>query len=583
MIKRAIHFQVINLDIFDRAARNDVGVVCVEVVSCSGPRLRIASAYCPPRVSGGYTERTFWTNFFEGMERQRVSVICGDFNGHSGLWSARSGIVANAEGSRIEAAVSDSHFTCLNSGEDTWFSSDLNSSSALDLTFVSPEYATRSDWRLMDYLYGSDHFPIHLTIDGVSVGGVPCRPSFSLGRVDWADFRRRVAQIYGPSDGVAGDDLYSYDVLYQNLRESVLAAGRKLRNTNRFSRRAPTIWWNTECADLINQKRAAFRVFKSSPSIDNLGAYKELCKFAKKRLAAIRRDSFREFCTGMDPSMNSASLWRNIKVFSRGFRASTSGTGSITRRRTRVVEAFDRTVPVMAPSCSAGLARSSAHEYTGIDLGSGLTAPGGSGAGCDRPVPSGCFSGFSVARPFSGDLVRAISLNEIKTAVSSLRIKSAVGPDLISNLVISNLPPEGLSALGRVFNGLWHRGAFLPSWQNYYMVFIPKPDKDDFRPISLASSIAKVFEKVMQVRLEWWAERYGHIPVYQSSFRRGRTGLDNLSILTSDIRGAMISGFVLGAVFLDIRGAFDNVVPAILLEILARLGLPVKVLRLLTS
>lgn len=41
----------------------------------------------------------------------------------------------------------------------------------------------------------------------------------------------------------------------------------------------------------------------------------------------------------------------------------------------------------------------------------------------------------------------------------------------------------------------------------------------------------------------------------------------------------MTSDSILGAVFLDIRGAFDNVVPAVLLEILARLGLPAKVLR----
>lgn len=41
----------------------------------------------------------------------------------------------------------------------------------------------------------------------------------------------------------------------------------------------------------------------------------------------------------------------------------------------------------------------------------------------------------------------------------------------------------------------------------------------------------------------------------------------------------MLSGSNLGAVFLDIREAFDNVVPAILLEMLARLGVPAKALR----
>lgn len=33
MIRRDIHFQVIDLNIFDRAVRNEVGVVCVEIVS----------------------------------------------------------------------------------------------------------------------------------------------------------------------------------------------------------------------------------------------------------------------------------------------------------------------------------------------------------------------------------------------------------------------------------------------------------------------------------------------------------------------------------------------------------------------
>lgn len=289
MIRKDIHFQVVDLNIFDRAVRNEVGVVCVEVVSRVGPGLRIASVYSPPRSSGCFTEGTFWTNFFEDMERQQISIVCGDFNGHSGLWSTRSNFTVNAEGSKVEAAVLNSHFTCLNNGEDTWFSSDLSSSSVLDLTFASPEYAVRTDWGLMDYLYGSDHFPVLLTISGVSAGGVPCRPSLSLGRVDWAAFRYRIAHIYGRADSEVHEDQYSYDALYTNLQECVLAAGGVLRKTARLSKRTPTIWWNSECADLINQKRAAFRAFKKEPSIDNLSAYKEICKLIKKRLAGIRR------------------------------------------------------------------------------------------------------------------------------------------------------------------------------------------------------------------------------------------------------------------------------------------------------
>lgn len=83
-----------------------------------------------------------------------------------------------------------------------------------------------------------------------------------------------------------------------------------------------------------------------------------------------------------------------------------------------------------------------------------------------------------------------------------MQVKSAAGSDLISNLVLSNLPPEAIEALRRMFNRLWHTGMFPSVWQKYYMVFIPKPGKDDFRPISIASSLAKVFEKVIQMRLD---------------------------------------------------------------------------------
>lgn len=198
----------------------------------------------------------------------------------------------------------------------------------------------RTDWGLMDYLYGSDHFPILMTIDGVVVGGVPCRPTLSLGRVDWAAFRRSVAHIYGhPGDSVC-DDQYSCDALYKNLVECVFAAGGGHRKSARFPRRTSIIWWNVGCTDLINQKRAAFRAFKYEPSIDNLCAYKEICKVVKKRFAAIRRDSFREFCPRLNPSIDSASLWRTIKAFSKvpgqhhPGRDRPSGGGSRLGRRT---------------------------------------------------------------------------------------------------------------------------------------------------------------------------------------------------------------------------------------------------------
>lgn len=47
-------------------------------------------------------------------------------------------------------------------------------------------------------------------------------------------------------------------------------------------------------------------------------------------------------------------------------------------------------------------------------------------------------------------------------------------------------------------------------------------------------------------------------------------------ILHTDIKGALANGASTGAVFLDIKGAFDNVVPSKLMSILETIELPTK-------
>ena len=83
-----------------------------------------------------------------------------------------------------------------------------------------------------------------------------------------------------------------------------------------------------------------------------------------------------------------------------------------------------------------------------------------------------------------------------------------------------------------------------------------KPDKftsltTSYRPISLISSIMKLFERVLEQRLRSYSEQIGFTNKHQSGFRIYRL---SQSIMESFNRGEHVV-----AAFLDVKIAFDNV------------------------
>jgi len=75
-------------------------------------------------------------------------------------------------------------------------------------------------------------------------------------------------------------------------------------------------------------------------------------------------------------------------------------------------------------------------------------------------------------------------------------------------------------------------------------------------------------------RLQWASESLFFLPEFQSGFRNSRSCIDNLVTLTNRIHTAFLRNASTVAVFLDIAGAFDNVIPNILIQEFRNFGLP---------
>ena len=115
-----------------------------------------------------------------------------------------------------------------------------------------------------------------------------------------------------------------------------------------------------------------------------------------------------------------------------------------------------------------------------------------------------------------------------------------------------------------------------------------KPDKPitlttSYRPISLISSIMKLFERVIEQRLRSHLEDIGFINKHQSGFRRAKSTDDHLFRLSQSITESFNRGEHVVAAFLDVEKAFDNVWHNGLRYKIFQLGLPTKMTRWLSD
>ena len=116
---------------------------------------------------------------------------------------------------------------------------------------------------------------------------------------------------------------------------------------------------------------------------------------------------------------------------------------------------------------------------------------------------------------------------------------------------------------------------FPVAWQQATIIPVLKPGKSGhdplhYRPISLTSSLCKLMEKMVNVRLSWFLERHRVFTNAQCGFRKHRSAVDHILVLDTEVRASFIQKKHLGAIFFDIEAAYDTV---------SRLGILKKLLK----
>ena len=184
-------------------------------------------------------------------------------------------------------------------------------------------------------------------------------------------------------------------------------------------------------------------------------------------------------------------------------------------------------------------------------------------------------------------LLEKVTEASVSKVIDSLKPKTSAGPDNISNNLIKIIKQEIVPSLSIIINQSLETGIFPDSLKIAKVVPLFKKDDpttvNNYRPISLLNSISKIFEKVIHQQLNSHLLKNYLLYGSQYGFRSNHSTELAILELVDRISGAMYSGQVPLAIFLDLSKAFDTLDHNSLLHKLSFLGIKDMYLNLLRN
>lgn len=105
----------------------------------------------------------------------------------------------------------------------------------------------------------------------------------------------------------------------------------------------------------------------------------------------------------------------------------------------------------------------------------------------------------------------------------------------------------------------------------------------NYRPMSILPTISKVFEKVVAAQLVEHLDYNAALHPLQFGFRKRYSTETECCYLTEEIKSNLDSGGVVGAVFLDLRKAFDAVNHELLIDKLTHFSISISTINWIQS
>ena len=424
------------------------------------------------------------------------------------------------------------------------------SRSSPDISFAPSTLAFSCSWEVLQDL-GSDHLPILLSIPLSPVFRPNERPpSFNFQKACWDGFASYFDSHCPSAEDYSSLSLSSAAALFTSLTLNAAKSSIPFG----CIKRPPKAWWSAEVEQAVSERRKAFAAAHISD--EDRQTYISASRRASSVIAKAKTEAWQTTCSSLSPRSNPKSVHFLLRSIAGSPSSSPNFPNcSSPRESASVYAAYLRShFSVSQPRALRSRARGYLTELRR--------------ATCTVESHSSFCSPFSPA--------------EFLAAASNLTPSTATGPDKVAYPMLKHLPRSGINLLLYIFNLSWSLHSFPSIWKTSSIIPIHKMGKPldspaSFRPISLASCVSKLFERIILSRLLFFLESNSILSPLQAGFRPGQSTLDQILYLSQSI----LDGFnkprpgsrtILSTI--DFSKAFDSVWHPALFHKLISTGLP---------
>ena len=534
---------------------------------------RITNIYIPSERAGdcrGSKEDTVITT--KHWPTEKFDLIAGDFNAHASSWDEGTEIeggeqtsIEDSRGTLIEKWMEEKNMIALNSGKPTHANRKTDRLSAPDISIVHSQYADEYEWRVLNKLGASDHFPVLITRRAKGRNNVNTKKKirWNLKKANWEEFRDKVE-----NDLPTEYKKKSTHKLEKILRKTITNAANKHIGT-----KASSVNTNGGHSDAIKEEiEIRNKLRMKVKEAGGRARWIKKCREVKEMIRKEKEDNWKEYVDTLDTKTNCKEVWKTIRNID----------GRVSQRKENEVLVVDGKGYVN----DKDKAKQFAKEYKKVSM-----IPKGPR---DKIIKKQNRA-FLNSEPSEKTMYEEdTTWEEVERSLKETKANSSPGEDTIPYEVIKELGPKAKEFILHLYNEIW-RGKPIPQrWRTAIILPLLKDGKDpekpgSYRPISLTDCLGKLLEKVIADRLSGFMEENKLFNDSQAGFRKARCTTDQIMKLVqtaSDRIHERENGPTTIATFFDFERAFDKVWREGLLWKMTQLGIPyrfVKYVRLFLS